>query len=78
MEFIQSETIPSLILVRNSIENDSLLKNHPKMILEFYDKYIRQQDKMPCLDKREFCEEELIRIKKRYLSNKLIKKNRAH
>ena len=23
MEFIQSETIPSLILVRNSIENDS-------------------------------------------------------
>ena len=38
-----------------------------KMILEFYDKYIRQQDK-------EFCEEELIRIKKRYLSNKLIKK----
>ena len=45
-----------------------------KMILEFYDKYIRLQDKMPCLDKREFCEEELIRIKKRYLSNKLIKK----
>ena len=45
-----------------------------KMILEFYDKYIRQQDKMPCLDKREFCEEELIRIKKRYLSSKLIKK----
>ena len=45
-----------------------------KMILKFYDKYIRQQDKMPCLDKREFCEEELIRIKKRYLSNKLIKK----
>ena len=38
-----------------------------KMILEFYDKYIRQQDK-------EFCEEELIRIKKRYLSNKLIRK----
>ena len=27
MEFIQSETIPSLILVRNSIENDSLLKD---------------------------------------------------
>ena len=45
-----------------------------KMILEFYDKYIRQQDKMPCLDNREFCEEELIRIKKRYLSSKLIKK----
>ena len=45
-----------------------------KMILEFYDKYIRLQDKMPCLDKREFCEEELIRIKKKYLSNKLIKK----
>ena len=45
-----------------------------KMILEFYDKYIRQQDKMPCLDKRELCEEELIRIKKRYLSSKLIKK----
>ena len=45
-----------------------------KMILEFYDKYIRQQDKMPCHDKGEFCEEELIRIKKRYLSNKLIKK----
>ena len=45
-----------------------------KMILEFYDKYIRQQDKMPCHGKGEFCEEELIRIKKRYLSNKLIKK----
>ena len=45
-----------------------------KMILEFYDKYIRQQDKMPCIDKKEFCEEELIRIKKRYLSSKLIKK----
>ena len=45
-----------------------------KMILEFYDKYIRLQDKMPCLDKREFCEEELIRIKKRYLSSKLIRK----
>ena len=41
-----------------------------KMILEFYDKYIRLQDKMLCLD----CEEELRRIKKRYLSNKLIKK----
>ena len=41
-----------------------------KMILEFYDKYIRLQDKMLCHD----CEEELIRIKKRYLSNKLIKK----
>jgi len=41
-----------------------------KMILEFYDKYIRQQDKMLCHD----CQEELIRIKKRYLSNKLIKK----
>ena len=41
-----------------------------KMILEFYDKYIRLQDKMLCLD----CEEELIRIKKRYLSSKLIKK----
>ena len=45
-----------------------------KMILEFYDKYIRLQDKMPCHDKGEFCEEELIRIKKKYLSNKLIKK----
>ena len=41
-----------------------------KMILEFYDKYIRLQDKMLCHD----CEEELIRIKKRYLSNKLIRK----
>ena len=41
-----------------------------KMILEFYDKYIRLQDKMLCDD----CQEELIRIKKRYLSNKLIKK----
>ena len=41
-----------------------------KMILEFYDKYIRLQDKMLCPD----CQEELIRIKKRYLSNKLIKK----
>ena len=37
-----------------------------KMILEFYDKYIRLQDKNS--------QEELIRIKKRYLSNKLIKK----
>ena len=45
-----------------------------KMILEFYDKYIRQQDKMPCHGKGKFCEEELIRIKKRYLSSKLIKK----
>ena len=45
-----------------------------KMILEFYDKYITQQDKMPCHGKGEFCEEELRRIKKRYLSNKLIKK----
>ena len=41
-----------------------------KMILEFYDKYIRLQDKMLCPD----CQKELIRIKKRYLSNKLIKK----
>ena len=41
-----------------------------KMILEFYDKYIRLQDKMLCHD----CQEELIRIKKNYLSNKLIKK----
>ena len=45
-----------------------------KMILEFYDKYIRQQDKMPCHGKGKFCEDELIRIKKNYLSNKLIKK----
>ena len=45
-----------------------------KMILEFYDKYIRQQDKMPCHGKGKFCEDELRRIKKRYLSNKLIKK----
>ena len=45
-----------------------------KMILEFYDKYIRQKDKMPCLDKREFCEEELREIEREFLSNKLIKK----
>ena len=45
-----------------------------KMILEFYDKYIRQQDKMPCLDNREFCEEELREIEREFLSNKLIKK----
>ena len=45
-----------------------------KMILEFYDKYIRQQDKMPCLDNREFCEEELRKIEREFLSNKLIKK----
>ena len=48
-----------------------------KMILEFYDKYIRQRDKIPCSDLYEEeikCEDELIRIKKRYLSNKLIKK----
>ena len=38
-----------------------------KMILEFYDKYIRQQDK-------EFCEEELMKIEREFLSNKLIKK----
>ena len=45
IEFIQSETIPSLILVRNSIENDSLLKdqlisfiikNHHKNRIQFY------------------------------------------
>ena len=45
-----------------------------KMILEFYDKYIRQQDKMPCLDNREFCKEELRKIEREFLSNKLIKK----
>ena len=45
-----------------------------KMILEFYDKYIRQQDKMPCLDKREFCEEELRKIEREFLSSKLIRK----
>ena len=45
-----------------------------KMILEFYNKYIRQQDKMPCLDNREFCEEELRKIEREFLSNKLIKK----
>ena len=38
-----------------------------KMILEFYYKYIRQQDK-------EFCEEELRKIEREFLSNKLIKK----
>ena len=38
-----------------------------KMILEFYDKYIRQQDK-------EFCEEELMKIEREFLSNKLIRK----
>ena len=41
-----------------------------KMILEFYDKYIRQQDKMPCLD----CEEELRKIEREFLSSKLIRK----
>ena len=46
------------------------LKHH----LEFYDKYIRQQDKMPCLDKREFCEEELREIEIEFLSSKLIRK----
>ena len=45
-----------------------------KMILEFYDKYIRQQDKMPCLDNREFCEEELRKIEREFLSSKLIRK----
>ena len=45
-----------------------------KMILEFYDKYIRQQDKMPCLDNREFCEEELREIEREFLSRKLIRK----
>ena len=38
-----------------------------KMILEFYDKYIRQQDK-------EFCEEELMKIEREFLSSKLIRK----
>jgi len=40
-----------------------------KMILEFYDKYIRQQDK-------EFCDdcEEIRKIEREFLSNKLIKK----
>ena len=42
-----------------------------KMILEFYDKYIRQQDKMPC---GEFCEEELRKIEREFLSNKVIRK----
>ena len=42
-----------------------------KMILEFYDKYIRQQDKMPC---GEFCEEELREIEREFLSSKLIRK----
>jgi len=41
------------------------------MILEFYDKYIRQQDKMPC---GEFCEEELREIEREFLSSKLIRK----
>ena len=45
-----------------------------KMILEFYDKYIRQQDKMPCLDNKEFCEEELREIEREFLSSKLIRK----
>ena len=45
-----------------------------KMILEFYDKYIRQQDKMPCHDNREFCEEELREIEREFLSSKLIRK----
>ena len=45
-----------------------------KMILEFYDKYIRQQDKMPCLDNREFCKEELRKIEREFLSSKLIRK----
>ena len=48
-----------------------------KLILEFYDKYIRQKDKIPCSDlyeEEKKCEDELIRIKKNYLSNKLIKK----
>ena len=42
-----------------------------KMILKFYDKYIRQQDKMPC---GEFCEEELMKIEREFLSSKLIRK----
>ena len=42
-----------------------------KMILEFYDKYIRQQDKMPC---GEFCEDELRKIEREFLSSKLIRK----
>ena len=42
-----------------------------KMILEFYDKYIRLQDKMPC---GEFCEDELRKIEREFLSSKLIRK----
>ena len=73
-----TDTIPSIkrdtIVEKDTIAPIQVPKEETdeatKMILEFYDKYIRLQDKMLCLD----CEEELIRIKKRYLSNKLIKK----
>ena len=63
---VEKDTIAPIKAPKPKEETDEATK----MILEFYDKYIRLQDKMLCHD----CQEKLIRIKKRYLSNKLIKK----
>ncbi|WP_315100415.1 DUF3828 domain-containing protein [Capnocytophaga sputigena] len=67
---VEKDTIAPIQAPKPKEETDEATK----MILEFYDKYIRQQDKMPCLDKREFCEEELREIEIEFLSSKLIRK----
>ena len=67
---VEKDTIAPIKAPKPKEETDEATK----MILEFYDKYIRQQDKMPCLDKREFCEEELREIEIEFLSSKLIRK----
>ncbi len=67
---VEKDTIAPIQAPKPKEETDEATK----MILKFYDKYIRQQDKMPCLDKREFCEEELREIEIEFLSSKLIRK----
>ena len=54
---VEKDTIAPIKAPKPKEETDEATK----MILEFYDKYIRQQDKMPCLDKREFLSSKLIR-----------------
>ena len=63
---VEKDTIAPIKAPKPKEETDEATK----MILEFYDKYIRQQDKMPCLD----CEEELRKIEREFLSSKLIRK----
>ena len=67
---VEKDTIAPIQAPKPKEETDEATK----MILEFYDKYIRQQDKMPCLDNKEFCEEELREIEREFLSSKLIRK----